>query len=126
MQGPLGQAGPLYEVKANLFKGLAHPVRVRILEILIASDEVAVSTLIDELHIEASHLSQHLGVLRRHHLVVSERRASQVFYRPAFPEVANLLHAARRLLGDILAQAQQQMHDSQNLPALPDQTGPPL
>lgn len=125
MQGPLGQDGPLYEVKANLFKGLAHPVRVRILEILIAADEVAVSTLIDELHIEASHLSQHLAVLRRHHLVVSERRASQVFYRPAFPEVANLLHAARRLLGDILAQAQQQMHDSHNLPALPDQTGPP-
>ena len=27
---------PLYEVKANLFKGLAHPVRVRVLEILAA------------------------------------------------------------------------------------------
>ncbi len=123
MEGPLGQDRPLYEVKANLFKGLAHPVRVRILEILIASDEVAVSALIDDLHIEASHLSQHLAVLRRHHLVVSERRASQVFYRPAFPEVADLLHAARRLLGDILAHAQQQMHDSRNLPALPERAG---
>lgn len=120
MDGPLGQDGPLYEVKANLFKGLAHPVRVRILEILISSDEVAVSTLIDELRIEASHLSQHLGVLRRHRLVVSERRGSQVFYRPAFPEVATLLHTARKLLGDILSQAQQQMRDARDLPPLPE------
>lgn len=120
VEGPLGQDGPLYEVKANLFKGLAHPVRVRILEILIASDEVAVSSLIEDLRIEASHLSQHLSVLRRHHLVVSERRGSQVFYRPAFPEVAGLLHAARQLLADILAQAQQQMRDSEGLPALPE------
>ncbi|MGN8551649.1 UNVERIFIED_CONTAM: metalloregulator ArsR/SmtB family transcription factor [Microbacterium sp. SLM126] len=119
VEGPLGQDRPLYEVKANLFKGLAHPVRVRILEILIASDEVAVSSLIDDLRIEASHLSQHLSVLRRHHLVVSERRGRQVFYRPAFPEVAGLLYAARQLLGDILAQAQQQMRDSEGLPALP-------
>ena len=123
VEGPLGHDRPLYEVKANLFKGLAHPVRVRILEILSASDEVAVSALIDDLHIEASHLSQHLAVLRRHHLVVSERRGSQVFYRPAFPEVADLLHAARRLLVDILAQTQRQMHEVQNLPALPVRSG---
>ncbi|TQJ29635.1 helix-turn-helix transcriptional regulator [Microbacterium sp. SLBN-146] len=120
MDGPLSHDGPLYEVKANLFKGLAHPVRVRILEILIAADEVAVGTLIDELRIEASHLSQHLAVLRRHRLVVSERRGSQVFYRPAFPEVATLLHTARKLLGDILTQAQQHMRDAKDLPVLPE------
>lgn len=119
MNGPLGHEAPLYEVKASLFKGLAHPVRVRILEILISSDEVAVSALIDDLGIEASHLSQHLSVLRKHRLVVSERRASQVFYRPAFPGVADLLHAARHLLGEILAQTQQQMRDVKTLPPLP-------
>lgn len=113
----------MYEVKANLFKGLAHPVRVRILEILVASDEVPVGALIDDLQIEASHLSQHLAVLRRHRLVASERRGSQVFYRPAFPEVADLLSAARRLLHDILGQAQQQMRDSENLPVLPERGG---
>ena len=111
MEGPLGHDRPLYEVKANLFKGLAHPVRVRILEILCGSDEVAVSALLDDLDIEASHLSQHLAVLRRHHLVISERRGSQVFYRAAFPEVTDLLHAARRLLVDILAQTERQMRD---------------
>lgn len=119
MEGLLGQDGPLYEVKANLFKGLAHPVRVRILEILIAGDEVPVSSLISDLHIEASHLSQHLSVLRKHRLVSSTRRGSQVFYRPASTEVADLLHAARRLLMDVLAESQRQIHDAVNLPALP-------
>ncbi|WP_127473253.1 ArsR/SmtB family transcription factor [Microbacterium sulfonylureivorans] len=118
MESLLGEDRPLYEVKANLFKGLAHPVRVRILEILTASDEVAVSALMEELHIEASHLSQHLAVLRKHHLVVSERRGSQVFYRPAFPEVADLLRAARSLLVDILTQTKRQLQDTNSLPTL--------
>lgn len=116
MTVPLGDDRPLYEVKANLFKGLAHPVRIRILEILTENDEVAVSALMDDVSIEASHLSQHLAVLRRHHLVVSDRRGSQVFYRLAFPEVATLLRAARQLLLDILSQTQRQLLDSSKLP----------
>lgn len=114
----LGDDRPLYEVKANLFKGLAHPVRVRILEIVTAGGEVGVGALMDDLHIEASHLSQHLAVLRRHSLVVSERRGSQVFYRPAFPEVADLLRVARSLLVDILSQAQDRLESTGNLPEL--------
>ena len=82
---------PLYEVKANLFKGLAHPVRVRVLEVLASSDTVSVADLLADTGLEASHLSQHLSVLRRHNLVVAERRASQVFYRLAYPQVAQLL-----------------------------------
>ena len=94
---------PLYEVKANLFKGVSHPVRVRILEVLVASpDDVPVADLIADTGLEASHVSQHLSVLRRHNLVVAERRASQVFYRLAFPEVADLLAVSRSLLVKIL------------------------
>ncbi len=94
---------PLYEVKANLFKGLAHPLRIRVLEVLAqAGDEVSVTPLLAETGLEASHLSQHLSVLRRNHLVVAERRGSQVFYRLAYPQVADLLVTARELLGQIL------------------------
>jgi DNA-binding transcriptional ArsR family regulator len=68
---------PLYEVKANLFKGLAHPVRVRVLEVLAAAqargETVSVADLIADTGLEASHLSQHLAVLRRHQLVAGER-----------------------------------------------------
>src|SRR5699024_12541590 len=73
---PLSQRQrPLYEVKANLFKGLAHPYRIRTLELLADAEEVSVAALQADTELEASHLSQHLAVLRRHRLVSSERRA---------------------------------------------------
>ncbi|GAA1344883.1 ArsR/SmtB family transcription factor [Arthrobacter roseus] len=93
---------PLYEVKANLFKGLAHPVRIRVLELLSAAPEVAVSDLLSATGMEASHLSQHLSVLRRYHLVKSDRRGLQQFYSLASPQVAELLAVARGLLEEML------------------------
>ena len=110
---------PLYEVKAGLFKGLAHPIRIRILEVLSASPEVSVSELLDDTGLEASHVSQHLAVLRRNRLVVSERRGSLVYYRLAYPEVADLLRVARTLLGEILQTTQQQLVEQDGLPEIP-------
>lgn len=107
---------PLYEVKANLFKGLAHPVRVRTLELLAAADEVPVSDLLADTGLEPSHLSQHLAVLRRHGLVASERRASQVYYRLAHPEVAEFLAVARRLLVEVLDDTRRQLDATVTLP----------
>ena len=115
---------PLYEVKANLFKGLAHPVRVRVLEVLAASTEVSVTELLADTGLEASHLSQHLSVLRRHYLVDAERRGSQVFYRLAYPRVADLLTVARSLLVEILETTQQQLESTVRLPDLPSSRTP--
>lgn len=111
-----GKLRPLYEVKADLFRGLAHPLRIRILELLSAADEVPVGTLLSETRLEASHLSQQLAVLRRHRLVLSERRASQVFYRLAYPQVADLLRIARELLGQILVGSDDQLRIAEALP----------
>lgn len=107
---------PLYEVKANLFKGLAHPVRVRVLEVLAASAEVSVTDLLADTGLEASHLSQHLAVLRRHNLVVAERRGIQVYYRLAHPRVADLLTVSRALMIEILETTQQQLVSTMSLP----------
>jgi DNA-binding transcriptional ArsR family regulator len=98
-----GQA-PLYEIKANLFKALAHPARIRALELLSQAPEetASVAYLLERIDIEASHLSQHLKVLRRHHVVVSERRASNVYYTLAHPCVSELLRIAREFLLDNL------------------------
>jgi DNA-binding transcriptional ArsR family regulator len=109
---------PLYEVKANLFKGLSHPIRVSVLEVLTRKAEVSVTELLTGTGLEASHLSQHLSVLRRHNLVVAERRGSQVFYRLAYPQVADLLRVARALLGEILQTTHEQLATSANLPEL--------
>lgn len=93
---PLSQhQRPLYEVKANLFKGLAHPYRIRILELLVDAEEVSVAALQADTELEASHLSQHLAVLRRHRLVSSERRASHVYYRLADPRIGELVGTER-------------------------------
>src|SRR4051812_27092214 len=84
---------PLYEIKANLFKGLAHPARIRILELLAAAPQetAAVSYLLAETGLEASHLSQHLATLRRHRVVTSVRTANAVTYQLAHPGVSQLL-----------------------------------
>jgi ArsR family transcriptional regulator len=113
------QQRPLYEVKAGLFKGLSHPFRIRILELLSAADEVSVADLQSETGLEASHLSQHLSVLRRHRLVESERRASHVYYRLTDAKVAELLAVARALLLDVLANDRELLADAGSLPALP-------
>lgn len=108
---------PLYEVKANLFKGLSHPFRIRILELLTDAAEVSVAELLNDTALEASHLSQHLAVLRRHRLVMSERRGSHVFYRLAHRQVAQMLAAARLLLVEILEYEGARLADAQLLPA---------
>lgn len=101
---------PLYEIKANLFKALAHPVRVRVLELLVAADgPCPVSDLLTALGIEASLLSQHLSVLRRHHAVTATRIGKTVTYELAHPQVADLLAVARSFLIDRLAAQQDQL-----------------
>jgi len=59
---------PLYQAKAEFFKTLGHPARIRILELLSERDH-AVHELLDQIAIEPSNLSQQLGVLRRTSLV---------------------------------------------------------
>lgn len=101
---------PLYEIKADLFKALAHPVRVHVLEILEAAHAPCpVSDLLEALDIEASLLSQHLGVLRNHHVVTSTRVGNAVTYELAQPQVVELLRVARSFLVERLATQHQQL-----------------
>lgn len=117
---PAAQA-PLYEIKANLFKALAHPARIRVLELLAAAPDTAapVSYLLAETGLEASHLSQHLATLRRHRVVTSVRTANAVTYRLAHPKIAELLAIARIFLLDSLAESGEQLRLAQELSASP-------
>lgn len=91
----------LSEVKAELFKSMGHPARIRVLEIL-SDGPVAVSRLRDETGLEPSNLSQHLGVLRRQRLIAPSRQDGRLFYELSCPEVSSLLLSARTLLGTVL------------------------
>ncbi|WP_282697328.1 metalloregulator ArsR/SmtB family transcription factor [Streptomyces sp. CC208A] len=93
---------PLYQLKAEFFKTLGHPVRIRVLE-LLSEREHAVSEMLAETDVEAAHLSQQLAVLRRSNLVVARREGSTVHYSLTSPQVADLLAVARSILSGVLA-----------------------
>lgn len=110
---------PLYEIKANLFKALAHPARIRILEILSASSRpTSVSEILAETAIEPTLLSQHLAVLKRHHVVNAQRVGNAVIYELAHPKISELLVIARTFLADTLSARRDQLETLKNLPPL--------
>jgi ArsR family transcriptional regulator len=63
-EGLGGVSTPLYQLKAEFFKTLGHPARIRELE-LLSEREHAVSEMLPEVEIEPAHLSQQLAVLQR-------------------------------------------------------------
>ncbi|MEV4555697.1 metalloregulator ArsR/SmtB family transcription factor [Kitasatospora sp. NPDC049285] len=93
---------PLYQAKAEFFRMLGHPVRIRVLELLQAGP-TPVRDLLAELDIEPSSLSQQLAQLRRSGLVTATREGSTVVYALAGADVAELLRTARRILTELLA-----------------------
>lgn len=93
---------PLYQAKAEFFKALAHPARIRVLE-LLSEREHSVSEMLPEVGIEPAHLSQQLSVLRKMNLVVTRKEGSTVFYSLVSPQVAELLAVARGILTEVLA-----------------------
>jgi ArsR family transcriptional regulator len=95
-------SAPLYQLKAEFFKTLGHPVRIRVLE-LLSRREHAVSEMLAEVGVEPAHLSQQLAVLRRSNLVVARREGSAVYYTLTDPQVAELLAVARSILSGVLA-----------------------
>lgn len=92
---------PLYKLKAEFFKTLGHPARIRILE-LLAGGERSVGDLLPDVGLESSHLSQQLGVLRRAGIVTARKQGSSVIYAIATPDVTELLAVARKVLAELL------------------------
>ncbi|BCJ76468.1 ArsR/SmtB family transcription factor [Catellatospora bangladeshensis] len=93
---------PLYQVKAEFFKVLGHPARIRVLE-LLSEREHSVGEMLPEVGLESAHLSQQLAVLRKMNLVVTRKEGSTVYYSLVSPQVAELLAVARRILTEVLS-----------------------
>ena len=112
---------PLHQMKAEFFKTLGHPMRIRVLELLSERDHT-VAEMLAVTGVEASNLSQQLAVLRRSGLVAARREASTVSYSLTSPQVAELLAVARGILTTLLAD---QMELLGNLRAeTPEPAGP--
>jgi ArsR family transcriptional regulator len=88
---------PVYALKADFFRTLGHPARVRILQ-LLREGEQTVGALQAALDLDSGGTSQHLAALRKQGLVTSRREGTSVHYRVKDPRILELLELAKAIL----------------------------
>jgi len=86
----------LRRFKAEFFRALAHPLRIRILE-LLRGGPLSVTQIQEATGAPGSSVSQQLAVLRGRSILASERRGTTIIYRVPDPELFELLDVARRI-----------------------------
>ena len=96
-----GSAGDLQAFKAAFFKALAHPVRIRILEVLVRGER-SVHELQEALALGQPVVSQQLAVLRTTGIVFGRKEGVSVRYAVRDPLVGELLTVARRVFNNHL------------------------
>ncbi|HZP48891.1 MAG TPA: metalloregulator ArsR/SmtB family transcription factor [Vicinamibacterales bacterium] len=101
----------LQTLKAEFFQALAHPIRIRLLEVLSATGEQNVQALQQRLGIEQPIVSQQLARLRANGIVVSRKEGTTVTYDLADPMIADLLAVAKEILNRRLVGAQALLHE---------------
>jgi ArsR family transcriptional regulator len=92
---------PLPYFKAEFFKALAHPVRIRILDCLREGAK-SVNELCAALDLEQANVSQQLAVLRHRNIVTGEKSGSSVIYSVSDPALFRLLNVAREIFNNQL------------------------
>lgn len=91
----------LANFKAEFFKALAHPIRIRILDCL-RDGEKGVNELSEILEIEPANVSQQLAILRVRNIVVGRKAGSNVYYSVSDSTVFRLLDVARKIFNNHL------------------------
>lgn len=102
----------LQSFKAEFFKALAHPIRIRILEILRAHAR-SVQELQAELDLDQSTVSQQLAVLRAKNIVTARKEGTTVWYTVRDGLVGDLLDVARRIFNNQLTGTQTMLRQLQ-------------
>jgi DNA-binding transcriptional ArsR family regulator len=88
----------LQTLKAEFFRALAHPVRIRLLEVLVSKGPMSVQDLQRQLGIEQPIVSQQLARLRASGIVAASRRGTVIEYGVTDPLLKNLLAVAKQIL----------------------------
>ena len=104
--------GELQSFKARFFKALAHPTRIRILEILVHGGRT-VYELQEALSLEQATVSQQLAVLRNQRIVNAEKDGLTVRYSLRDPLVGQLLEVARRIFNNHLISTRELLRELQ-------------
>lgn len=88
---------PVYALKADFFRTLGHPARIRLLQTL-RKGEHSVGALQAALDLDSGGTSQHLAALRKQGIVAGRREGTSVYYRVKDPRVLELLELAKAIL----------------------------
>ena len=86
------------EQAAECLKTLAHPHRLRIVQMLLR-DRYTVGQLADACDIHSHMASEHLRLMQRCGFLCSEREGRQVYYRVAEPHLASILRCIEDRFG---------------------------
>ena len=105
MSGQPSSQSPIYALKAEFFRALGHPVRIRLLQAL-REGEQTVGALQSELELDSSTTSQQLAALRKQGLVESRREGTSVYYRVKDRRTLKLLELAKQIISTNLAEGQ--------------------
>ncbi len=98
--------------KAEFFKALANPLRIRILDQL-RTEELTVSEIRDRLEVELPNVSQQLAVLRAKNLVVGRKQGNNIYYSCSDPSVFKLLDVAKEIFNNHLIDLQETLKNLQ-------------
>ncbi len=102
--GDPGSSGELQAFKARFFRALAHPVRIRILEVLVRGERT-VQELQEILGLDQPIVSQQLAVLRNQGIVSARKEGLSVRYAVGDRLVGDLLEVARRIFNNQFVRA---------------------
>lgn len=80
-------ARPVYERNATIYKLLAHPIRLEILNVLKSRGETSVELLLQILKVRKANLSQHLSLLRHTKTVIMRKDGLNVYYQITDPRL---------------------------------------
>lgn len=100
----------LQTLKAEFFRALAHPIRIRLLEVLVTS-ECSVQELQHTLGLDQPIVSQQLARLRASGIVVATKTGTATRYAVTDPLMKDLLAVAKRILNRRLVDAQQLLQE---------------
>lgn len=102
----------LQAFKADFFRALAHPIRIRILETL-GQGERSVQELQAALDLEQPVVSQQLAVLRTKNIVTARKVGTTVRYALSDPLITKLLSVAREIFNNHLVDSQSMLKELQ-------------
>lgn len=100
----------LQRLKADLFRCLAHPARIRILELLVTKERSGLD-LQAALGLDQPAVSQHLAALRARQLITTRKEGTTAYYALTTRIAADLLRVARDLLSQRLTQSQSMLRE---------------